>query len=233
MKANPDKFHLILSEKDYSISINIAGFEIENQHSAKLLGIKIDNKLTFDDHVSNLCFKASQKLHALTRIRNYMSIKQSKILMKTFILSHFGYCPLVWMMHSRTLNNRINRIHERALRVVYKDDVSSFSDLLKKDNAFTIHERNIQSLAIELFKVVNQISPEIMKHVFPLKETVRYPNENPFVSLRIRTLSWGDRNLAYFGPRIWQIIPEEIRNESNLSIFKKKNKTMETDKLSM
>ena len=61
-----------------------------------------------------------------------------------------------------------------------------------------------------------------MKHVFPLKETVRYPNENPFVSLRIRTVSWGDRNLAYFGPRIWQIIPEEIRNESNLSIFKKK-----------
>ena len=127
-------------------------------------------------------------------------------------------------MHSRTLNNRINKIHERALRLVYKDDVSSFSDLLKKDNAFTIHERNIQSLAIELFKVVNRISPEIMKHVFPLKETVRYPNENPFVSLRIKTVSWGDGNLAYFGPRIWQIIPEEIRNESNLSIFKKKKR---------
>ena len=222
LKANPDKFHLILSEKNYSISINVAGFEIENQHSAKLLGINIDNKLTFDKHVSNLCFKASQKLHALARIRNFMSIKQSKILMKTFILSHFGYCPLIWMMHSRTLNNRINKIHERALRLVYKDDVSSFSDLLKKDNSFTIHERNIQSLAIELFKVVNRISPKIMEHVFPLKETLRYPNENPFVSFKIRTVSWGDGNLAYFGPKIWQIIPQEIRNESNLSLFKKK-----------
>ena len=222
LKANPDKFHLILSEKDESISINVAGFEIENQLSAKLLGIKIDSKLTFDEHVSNLCFKASQKLHALARIRSYMSIKQSKILMKTFILSHFGYCPLVWMMHSRKLNNRINRIHERALRLVYKDDISSFSDLLKKDNSFTIHERNIQSLAIELFKVINRISPKIMDHVFPTKKTVRYPNENPFVSLKIKTVSWGDGNLAYFGPRIWQIIPEEIRNESNLSLFKKK-----------
>ena len=222
LKANPDKFHLILSEKDESISINVAGFEIENQLSAKLLGIKIDSKLTFDEHVSNLCFKASQKLHALARIRSYMSIKQSKILMKTFILSHFGYCPLIWMMHSRTLNNRINKIHERALRLVYKDDVSSFSDLLKKDNSFTIHERNIQSLAIELFKVVNRISPKIMEHVFPLKETLRYPNENPFVSFKIRTVSWGDGNLAYFGPKIWQIIPQEIRNESNLSLFKKK-----------
>ena len=68
--------------------------------------------------------------------------------MKTFILSHFGYCPLVWMMHNRRLNNRINRIHERALRLVYKDDSSSFEELLKIDNSFTIHERNIQSLAI-------------------------------------------------------------------------------------
>ena len=142
--------------------------------------------------------------------------------MKTFILSHFGYCPLVWMMHSRALNNRINRIHERALRLVYKDDTSSFKDLLKKDNSFTVHERNIQSLAIELFKVVNHISPEIMKYVFPLKETVRYPNENPFASSKIRTVSWGDGNLTYFGPKIWQIVPEEIRKESNLSIFKKK-----------
>ena len=89
------------------------------------------------------------------------------------------------MMHSRTLNIRINKIHERALRLVYKDDVSSFSDLLKKDNSFTIHERNIQSLAIELFKAVKRISPKIMEHVFPLKETLRYPNKNPFVSFKI------------------------------------------------
>ena len=91
-----------------------------------------------------------------------MNLKQSKILMKTFILSHFGYCPLVWMLHSRKLNNRINRIHERALRLVYKDNVSSFDELLKMDNSFTIHERNIQSLAIELYKVVNRLSPKII-----------------------------------------------------------------------
>ena len=125
LKDNTDKFHLVLSEKDETLSIEVSGFDIKNQQSAKLLGIRIDNKLNFNEHVNNLCSKASQKLHALARVRNYMNINQSKILMKTFILSHFGYCTLVWMMHNRTLNNRINRIHERALRLVYKDDSSS------------------------------------------------------------------------------------------------------------
>ena len=61
----------------------------------------------------------------------------------------------------RTLNNRINKIHERALRLVYNDEESSFENLLLKDNSFTIHERNIQTLAIELYKVVNHLSPKI------------------------------------------------------------------------
>ena len=95
-------------------------FSIQNNKSEKLLGIKID-KLTFDEHVSGmctLCTKATQKLHALSRVSNFMSLQQRQITLKAFILSQFGYCPLVWMFHSRKLNQRINRIHERALRIV-------------------------------------------------------------------------------------------------------------------
>ena len=191
LKANPNKFHLVLSEKDTSLSIQVAGFDIKNQQSAKLLGIKIDSKLTFNEHVSDLCCKASQKLHALARVRNFMSLKQRKIIMRTFILSHFSYCPLIWMLHSRSLNKRINKIHERALRLVYKDDISSFEELLTRDNSFTIHERNIQTLAIELYKIVNRLSPKIMDLIFPLKDKIRYPNENIFITKTIKTVSWG------------------------------------------
>ena len=222
LKANPDKFHLVLSEKDKTLSIEVSGFDIKNQLSAKLLGIRIDNKLNFNEHVNNLCSKASQKLHALARVRNYMNMNQSKVLMKTFILSHFGYCPLVWMMHNRRLNNRINRIHERALRLVYKDDSSSFEELLKIDNSFTIHERNIQSLAIELYKVINRLSPKIMDQVFPLREKLRYPNQNIFVTRNTKTVSWGIENVANLGPKIWQLIPNEIKCSPSLFIFKKK-----------
>ena len=131
----------------------------------KLLGINIDNKLSFDYHVAGLCSKASQKLHALSRISHFMKTKQRQIIMKSFIHSQFGYCPLVWMFHSRKLNNRINKIHERSLRIVYDDSKSTFRELLNKDNSFTIHERNIQTLAIELYKVVNGISPQLMSGI--------------------------------------------------------------------
>ena len=86
--------------------------------------------------------------------------------MKAFIESQYGYCPLIWMFHSRGVNNKINHLHERSLRIVYKDNISSFEDLLKKDRSFTIHQRNIQSLAIELFKVKGNLSKNIMYDTF-------------------------------------------------------------------
>ena len=59
--------------------------------------------------------------------------------MKAFVTSQFGYCPLVWMFHSRAINNRINKLHEMSLRIVYKDRNSTFEDLLEKDDSVTIH----------------------------------------------------------------------------------------------
>ena len=86
--------------------------------------------------------------------------------MKAFLASEFGYCPLVWMFHSRKLNGRINKLHERALRMVYEDYVSSFTGLLEKEKSTAIHNRNIQLLATELFKVRNGLSPAFMNEIF-------------------------------------------------------------------
>jgi len=151
-----------------------------------------------------------------------MSQKQKKIIMNTFITSHFGYCPLVWMFHNRTLNRRINNIHERALRLVYNDSHSTFDELLIRDNSFTIHERNIQSLAIELYKVVNDIAPQIMKSIFPLKSKLRYPRESIFVTNNVKTVSWGTESLKYIGPKIWCLIPENVKSIKPLEKFKMK-----------
>ena len=73
------------------------------------------------------------------------------------------------MFHSRCVNNKINSLHDRALRITYSDRSSSFEDLLKKDNSVSIHHRNIQALATEMFKVKNNIAPEIMKEIFAPK----------------------------------------------------------------
>ena len=92
-----------------------------------------------------------------------LNFNQRKLLLNAFISSHFSYSPVAWTFHSRKLNNRINKIHERALRLVYKDYISFFDDLLAKDKSFKIHQRNLQKLATQIFKVKKGIAPAIMK----------------------------------------------------------------------
>ena len=96
-----------------------------------------------------------------------MSHDKLRLLMKSFVESQFRYGPLVWMFHSRALNNRINKLHERGLRLVYKDLHFTFKELLRKDGSFTIHHRNLQKLATEMYKIHNNLSPSIMKTIFP------------------------------------------------------------------
>ena len=125
LKPNPDKWHLLLSETGEEHNINIGNECITNSTCEKILGVYFENKMTFNTRVTKLCKKASQKLHALARVSNLISFKQRKIIMNAFVSSQFNYCPLLWMCHSRVLHTQINRIHERALRIVYKDDLLS------------------------------------------------------------------------------------------------------------
>ena len=89
--------------------------------------------------------------------------------MKSFVEAQFRHCPLVWMFHGREINRKINHVHERSLLIVYRDYNSSFKDLLKKDKSVCIHHRNIQSLAVELFKVKENLSNTIMSDIFPIR----------------------------------------------------------------
>ena len=140
MKENTSKCHFFSSPYQHT-SININGSVIKNSNSEKLLWINIDSDFTFEEHINTLCLKASPKLHALSRISQYLSQHKKRILFKTFIISQFNYCPLAWMCHSRGLNNKINNIHKRALRIVYQDKKSNLQDLLQKDNSVYPHEK--------------------------------------------------------------------------------------------
>ena len=107
------------------------------------------------------------------------------------------------MFHSRGLNNKIDSLHDRALRITYGDRSSSLEDLLKKDNSVSIHHRNIQALATEMFKVKNNIAPEIMKELFALK--ISYydlRNNNSFKSRRVNSVWHGTESVSYLGPKI-------------------------------
>ena len=129
-----------------------------------MLGVTIDNKLNFKEHITKLCKKANEKLHAFARIAKYLDTEKLKIIMKPLLNPKLiiVHCPLVWMFHNRELNNKINKLHERALRIAYKNSKLSFQELLNLDKSFTIHYRNLQKIATEMFKIKNNLSPTLM-----------------------------------------------------------------------
>ena len=142
--------------------------------------------------------------------------------MKTFIISQLSYCRLIWVFHSRNLNNKINQIHERALRLVCQNNLS-FSELPDLGNTVTVHQKNLQVLVTEICKVKNGIAPEIMKDIFKM--------QNPSYNLRsscsefrrenIKTVYYGLQSVRYIGPKIWEFVPNSIKYSNSLSKFKK------------
>ena len=141
--------------------------------------------------------------------------------MNAFFNSQFSYCPLIWMFHSRLINNKINRLHERCRRIVYSDNQSTFEELLEKDNV-SVHQRNLQFLATELYKVLNGLSPDLMKDVFPLNDDSGYStrNKRAFKSRNVKIVRYGTDSLAYLAPKIWEPVPNEMKNLESLIAFK-------------
>ena len=120
-----------------------------------------------------------------------MDSEKLKQVMKALDISQFNYCPLVWMLSERGLNNKINHLHGKALRIAYKDEISDFKALLEKDNAVTIHVRNIQLLMTE---TQHSLNPTFMKEIFISKnDQYDLRNEHPIKLLRPRTTTFGEK----------------------------------------
>ena len=126
------------------------------------------------------------------------------------------------MFCSRSLNNRINGIHGRALRLIHNDNVSTFQDILEMTKEKTIYQNNLESLAKEIYKFLNGLSPPIMHDAFMIRN-IKY-NQRNFQCLYFtnkRTAKYGTETVTYRGPQIWNLVPEKTKNASFFDIFKK------------
>ena len=127
-----------------NVHVNTGTSQIKNSSCERLLGIDIDCKLSFENHINQTCTKARAKIKSLARTAHFQNKGKRKL------------------FHGHTLNNKINRLHERCLRIIYNVNTSSFAELLEIDNSVSMHHRNIQVLANELYKVINGLSPKLV-----------------------------------------------------------------------
>ena len=127
------------------------------------------------------------------------------------------------MRHSRKLNNKLNRLQERALRIVYNNKSSKIYQLLKKDKSVTIHTRNLQYLVIAILKVKIGISPIIMTKILKFCDNVTHNLRTGQVPGRRHnsTNNFGVESISPLGAKIWALVPENLRQLTSLNIFKR------------
>ena len=140
--------------------------------------------------------------------------------MRTFIESQFSYCPLIWMFCSRKMNREINDIHERALRLVYEDYSTSFEELLVKDKSASVHHRNIQKVAIEMFNMKNDLCPKFISSLFCRTNTQTRSNA-AFHRPSANSVYNGVLSFRNFGPIVWDnMLPPKLNEITTSEKFK-------------
>ena len=225
MLLNKTKCKFLIVESPKSRRNEAAEIKIHDQiivenKEGKLLGITFDSNITMNKHIKNICNQAGNKINALARIAKFLYGSKRKLLMNSFVLSQFNYCPIIWMYCQRQSNNLINKIHEGALRIAYNDYVSSFEILLEREGSISIHQKNIQTLATEIFKTKNDLNPSFMKNIFcPVghKYNTRHQNLSyPYP----KTVSYGLETFGYRANQIWNSLSSEIKSADDLITFK-------------
>ena len=129
------------------------------------------------------------------------------------------------MFYDRTTNHRINHAHERTLRISYKDHTNDFGYLLEQGNSVPIHVRNLQLLMMEIFKTKSHLYPPFMKDIFQERNVnynLRHGNDAQL--LKVQSTSFGIETINYLGSRLWQLLPQEIKQPNTFFIFKKRIK---------
>ena len=162
MKANPDKFQAICigqRSHDSISSFKLNDTIIKCDDNVTLLGVNIDFMLNFNDHISDICWKASQQLAVLKRIGRFLTKHGKLTIFKSFIMSNFNYCHLTWHFCSEASTNKMGKIQEMALRFICNDFTSNIETLLVFKNAVHLHIGRIKLMASEVFKILHNLSP--------------------------------------------------------------------------
>jgi len=201
MQANPDKFQSFAIGKSTSCkkpSFKIGDATITCEKVVKLLGIDIDYKLNFDTHIQGLCKKAATQINILKRVGRNLSVKNKLLIFHTFVLSNFNFCPMTWHFCSETNIKKMEKIQERAIRFIYNDYSTQYIDLLQKVDLPSLQIRRIRSMAIETFKIINEISPPLLNDLIVKRQsTINFRYTNILQIPQVRTTTYGKNSFRY------------------------------------
>ena len=201
MVLNAEKSHFMCLGKDIddTETLSFNDLALKNSQEVGILGMTLHRSMGFNTHIKNICRKAGQKLSALLRISPYLDQGKKVLLYKSMIKLQFNYYPLVWMYCSRKSNNLINRVHERGLRLTYRNETyKQFQQILSDKNEPTIYQKKLQVLMTEVYKIVNGIPPLIMNLLFNFRANIHsIRNSQEIFTENRKTVKYGIETVTY------------------------------------
>ena len=125
-------------------------------------------------------------------------------------------------VRSRTVNNKISKLHERCLRIVDNDKNLSFKELIRIDKSVPIHIKNLQVLATKILNVYGNISPPTARQLFQLRTNEYNLRQfSQFNLTNVRSIFCETESISFLGPKMWNIVPHEFKKETQLTVFEK------------
>ena len=226
MSANPDKLQaLLLSPHQGEVLRNplcVDGNAINPGTHVKLLGVTIDEHLTFERHIDEIWKKAAKQVNALCRLIKCLPLELKLKIYQSFIFSNFRYCCLVWHFCAKSGNRKLEKIQERALRFVDNDFVSTYDELLMKSTSSSVLGMCLKAMAIEIYKSLHDLNPRYIQNLLSVKETTHSLRNNQILERKpFRTITHGFRSFIYQSAVIWDSISNETKNAENVQIFKR------------
>ena len=162
-----------------NLELNFCDKKIKTYDKVQLLRITIDQWLSFKQHVSKICRKASGQLNAPERLGPYLPVEARQAAVDVFIPANFNYCPVVWYFSTAKQMQKIESTQERALRFILNDHDQDYDSLLVKSNTVTMEVKRMRSLCTEVSKTLNSLNPVYMKDIFELNNS-SYSSRRPY-----------------------------------------------------
>src|SRR6056300_284101 len=160
------------------------------------------------------------------RMSKYLDYDSRMTIYKTFILSNFNYCPLIWMFTNKTNLIKIEKIQKRALRFICNDFTSTYEELLNKCQVPSIRIMTLRNLAIEVFKCVNELNPKYVNEMISIKNSSYNLRKHLNIErLKMKTSTYGLMSFRSYGPKIWNMLPNNMKISVCLNDFKNIIKT--------
>ena len=229
MQANPVKFHFMMFSPikiETQTLILCDGTVLNSENAVAVLGVMIDDNLSFSQHVSNCCTKAARQLNALARISKHLNLNSRRTIYNSFIMSNFNYCPLVWHFCGKSNNQKLEKIQERALRILYNDFSSTYPQLLKTAGTTTLLIQRLRLLTITVYKSLNGMNPPCLNTMFVKKELPYLMRDTSILEQpKRRTTTYGFRSFSYLGSKVWNELPNHFKDMASLDDFKRIIKT--------